>query len=167
MSTTTTKTIISTRKKLGFSSEQAKEVTEPLKIALANYQMLYHKLRNFHWNVDGADFFELHEEFENDYTELFDQIDVLAERIRVFNIKPMLSMKDVTDISEIDDVEKELSSREMVEQIIKDYNILHGKLLDALDISLNVGDNVTEQMITDLMRYIEKRNWMYSAWYKK
>ena len=140
MSTTTTKTIISTRKKLGFTTDQAQELTQPLKIALANYQMLYHKLRNFHWNVDGPDFFELHEEFENDYTELFDQIDILAERIRVFNIKPMLSMKGVSDLSDVEDVDKELTSREMVKEIINDYNILHGKLLDALDIALNIGE---------------------------
>lgn len=164
---TTTKTITTTRKKLGFTAEQAKELSSPLKIALANYQMMYHKLRNFHWNIDGPDFFELHEEFENDYTELFSQIDILAERIRVFNIKPMLSMRDVSEIADIDDIDGEMSSGEMVTKIIEDYNILHGKLLDALDIALNVGDNVSEQMITDLMRYIEKRNWMYNAWSKK
>jgi starvation-inducible DNA-binding protein len=161
------RTINTTRKKLGFTATQSDEMVTPLKISLANYQMLYHKLRNFHWNVDGSDFFELHEEFESDYTELFDQIDILAERIRVFNVKPMLSLEVISDMSEIEDIKDELSSREMVSTLVEDFNILHNKLLDALDVALSIGDNVSEQMITDLMRFIEKRNWMYTAWLRK
>lgn len=139
---------------------------EPLKLSLANYQMLYHKLRNFHWNVDGSDFFELHEEFENDYNTLASHIDIIAERIRVFNYKPMLSMEVISDMSDIEDVKNELEAREMVKMLIGDFNLLHNKLLDCLDVALSIGDNVSEQMITDLMRYVEKRNWMYSAWIK-
>lgn len=160
------RTINTTRKKLGFTTKQADEMVEPLKISLANYQMLYHKLRNFHWNVEGSDFFELHAEFENDYTELFKQIDILAERIRVFDVKPMLSLEVISDMSDIEDIQNELTSREMIDTLIKDFNTLHNKLLDSLDVALSIGDNVSEQMITDLMRYIEKRNWMYSAWIK-
>ena len=158
------RTIHTNRKKLGFTTKQSSEMIAPLKIALANYQMFYHKLRNFHWNVDGSDFFELHAEFENDYTELFKQIDILAERIRVFDVKPMLSLELINEMSEIEDIKDELSSRDMVDTVIKDFNVLHNKLLDALDVALSIGDNVSEQMITDLMRYMEKRNWMYSAW---
>lgn len=158
------RTIHTNRKKLGFTTKQSSEMIAPLKIALANYQMFYNKLRNFHWNVDGSDFFELHAEFENDYTELFKQIDILAERIRVFDVKPMLSLELINEMSEIEDIKDELSSRDMVDTVIKDFNVLHNKLLDALDVALSIGDNVSEQMITDLMRYMEKRNWMYSAW---
>jgi starvation-inducible DNA-binding protein len=158
--------ITTTRKKLGFTTKQSSEMVGPLMHTLTNYQMLYHKFRNFHWNVEGSDFFELHAEFENDYTELAEHIDIVAERIRVFNHKPMLSMQQISEVSEITDIENELSARDMVLSIVDDYNIMHNKLLDALDVALSIGDNVTEQMITDLMRYIEKRNWMYSTWAK-
>jgi len=159
-------TISSTRKKLGFTSKQSTEIVEPLIATLANYEMLYHKLRNFHWNVEGSDFFELHAEFENDYTELAEHIDIIAERARVFTHKPMLSLKKIAELSEIEDVDDEMSARDMVMMLISDFNSLHNKLLDTLDVALSIGDNVSEQMITDLMRYIEKRNWMYSTWIK-
>ncbi|WP_111684540.1 Dps family protein [Winogradskyella tangerina] len=153
-------------KKLGFTLEEGSELVTGLKHLLANYQMFYHKLRNFHWNVEGPDFFELHEEFENEYTTVAASIDTIAERMRIFNIKPMLSLKDISSIATINDIEKPLSATAMVSEILKDYELLHDGLLNVLNISLNIGDNATEQMVTDFMRRIEKRNWMFTSWCK-
>lgn len=89
METLTKKTNTSPKKtyrKLGFTYLETAEIVVHLKELIANYIVHYHKLRNFHWNVDGADFFELHQEFENEYNVVKENIDVLAERIRVFGI---------------------------------------------------------------------------------
>jgi starvation-inducible DNA-binding protein len=153
-------------KKLGFTVDEGSEIITGLKHLLANYQMFYHKLRNYHWNIEGADFFELHEEFEKEYLTIAESIDIIAERMRIFNVKPMLTLKDISNIAIIKDVEKELSATAMVSDIVKDYEVLHGNLLNVLNISLNIGDNVTEQIVTDFMRRIEKRNWMFTAWCK-
>ncbi|WP_299112079.1 DNA starvation/stationary phase protection protein [uncultured Winogradskyella sp.] len=153
-------------KKLGFTLEEGSEIVTGLKHMLANYQMFYHKLRNFHWNIEGPDFFELHEEFEKEYKTVAESIDIIAERMRIFNIKPMLSLKDISNIATIKDIEKPLTATAMVSEVLKDYEILHDNLLNVLNISLNIGDNVTEQMMTDFMRRIEKRNWMFTSWCK-
>jgi len=165
METITLKKNINT-KKLGFTVEEGSELVTGLKHMLANYQMFYHKLRNFHWNVEGPDFFELHEEFENEYTTVAESIDTIAERMRIFNIKPMLSLKDIAHMATIKDIEEPLTATAMVSEVLKDYEILHDNLLNVLNISLNIGDNVTEQLATDFMRRIEKRNWMFTAWCK-
>ena len=101
---------------------------------------------------------------EKDKTQ--NNIDEIAERIRVFGIKPRLSLKEVIDLSEIKDMEKSYSAMDMVREVLKDFEVLHDKMLDVLNAALEIGDNSTEQMITDFMRDLEKRNWMYISWIK-
>ena len=48
--------------------------------------MHYHKLRNFHWNVDGADFFELHQEFEDEYNTVKENIDILPKEFEYLEL---------------------------------------------------------------------------------
>ena len=160
--TQTTKTY----KKLGFTHLETAEIVVHLRRLIANYQIHYHKLRNFHWNVEGSDFFELHEEFEKEYNWVKETIDDLAERIRVFGIKPSMSLKEVIEMADIKEADQKLSSIGMVSEVLKDFEKIHNSLLDVLTASLDNGDTVTEQMITDKMRYLEKRNWMYTSWCK-
>ena len=60
--------------KLGFSKLEATEIILPLNELLANYQTHFHKLQNFHWNVKGRDFFELHEQCSQMLHDTFFQI---------------------------------------------------------------------------------------------
>ncbi|MBT8385596.1 MAG: DNA starvation/stationary phase protection protein, partial [Bacteroidia bacterium] len=134
---------------------------------IANYYVHYHKLRNFHWNVETQDFFELHQEFENEYNTVIENIDIIAERIRVFGLKPSMSIKEMLNLSEIQEVKADkMSPIAMVTEVLKDFDILHNKMLDVINAALDTGDNVTEQMVTDFMRKLEKRNWMFTSWCK-
>ncbi|UMB59309.1 DNA starvation/stationary phase protection protein [Lutibacter sp. A80] len=163
----TNTSIKKTYRKLGFTYLETAEIVVNINELIANYTVHYHKLRNFHWNVDGADFFELHQEFENEYNLVKEHIDTLAERIRVFGIKPSMTMKEILDVSEIKEVKADkMTSVEMVNQVLKDYDILHNKMLNVVNAALDIGDNVTEQIITDFMRILEKRNWMFTSWVK-
>ena len=153
-------------KKLGFTYLETAEIVVTLNTLLANYQVFYNKLRNFHWNVEGADFFELHAEFENEYNTVKKNIDVLAERIRVFGIKPNFTLKKTLELSEIKETEKEMSSIEMVSEVLKDYEILHNNMMSALGTALDTGDVATEQSMTDFLRALEKRNWMFTSYLK-
>lgn len=88
-------------RKLGFDNEETKEIVESLNKLMANYHVHYQKLRNYHWNVEGHSFFELHEFFELEYNAVKLQIDEIAERIRVFGKKPVSTLKEYLEISEI------------------------------------------------------------------
>jgi starvation-inducible DNA-binding protein len=116
--------------------------------------------------VEGPDFFELHEEFEKDYNRVKVNIDDIAERIRVFGLKPMLSMSDVQKLSDVKETNKKMTPLDMVRDVLKDYEIIHASLLDTLNASLETGDSATEYFINELIRDIEKRNWMYTSWCK-
>jgi len=154
-------------RKLGFTFLETAEIVVALNQLLANYQVHYHKLRNFHWNIEGQDFFELHQEFENEYNSVKSNIDIIAERIRVFGLKPSMSMTEILVLSEIKEIKSDkMSAIGMTTEVLKDFDILHDKMLDVVNAALDAGDNVTEQIVTDFMRNIEKRNWMFTSWCK-
>jgi starvation-inducible DNA-binding protein len=154
-------------RKLGFTYLETAEIVVSLNQLMANYFVHYTKLRNFHWDVDSQDFFELHQEFEKEYHTVMQNIDTIAERIRVFGLKPSMTISQILVISEIKEVKADkMSSTEMVTEVLKDYEILHDKMLNAMNAALETGDNVTEQIVTDFMRNLENRNWMFTAWCK-
>ncbi|GAA4272012.1 DNA starvation/stationary phase protection protein [Aquimarina gracilis] len=153
-------------KKLGFSYLETAEIVVVLNKLLANYIVHYHKLRTFHWNVEGGDFFELHEQFELEYNEVKEQTDIIAERIRVFGLKPKSTLQKHLNMADIKEQEKEVSPLEMVHEVLNDFRILHDSLLDVLNAALESGDTVTEEIITQFMRRLEKRHWMFTAWSK-
>ena len=155
-----------TYKKLGFTYLDTADIVVRLKQVLANYQVHYHKLRKYHWNVEGPDFFELHGEFENDYNDIKEKIDTVAERIRVFGLKPMMNMKDAIQLSQIKETEEELTALDMVREILSDYEIMHEDILEAIKVSLDTGDSATELMLNQFITDLEKRNWMYTSWCK-
>ncbi len=155
-----------TFKKLGFTYLETAEIVVTLNTLLANYQVFYNKLRNFHWNVEGPDFFELHEEFENEYNTTKKNIDVVAERIRVFGMKPNFTLQKTLDMAQIKEPSKELTAIEMVREVLRDYETLHNNMLDGINASLDTGDVVTENMLTEFMTHLEKRNWMFTSYLK-
>ncbi len=100
-----------------------------LKQILSDYQVHYHKLRNFHWNVEGGDFFELHQEFEDDYNNTKKIIDEIAERIRVFGQNPALTLEEILKNTKIKESKGLETSRDLVKNILKDYSKLDKKYL--------------------------------------
>lgn len=159
-------TITKPFKKLGFSYLDAAEIIVNLRQLLIEYQIHYHKLRNYHWNVQGSDFFELHKEFEDEYIKVQKQIDIIAERINVFGQQPQMTLNDVVKNSKIKENMDIVHSRDMVEDILIDFGILHGTMLEVLNASLKIGDIATENIITEFIQDLEKRNWMFTSWLK-
>lgn len=154
-------------KELGFESKEAVAVVGSLNHLLANYQIHYQKLRNFHWNVEGDDFFELHALFEEEYNDVKVRIDTIAERIRVFGKRPLSTLTSYLSTAEIAESSTELSSEEMVNEIINDYDILLSFLIECYEQAQMVGDIVTADIMTQYVKETEKKHWMLSAFNKQ
>jgi starvation-inducible DNA-binding protein len=153
-----------TYRKLGFSDEETLEIVEALDKFLANLQVHYQKLRNFHWNVEGKDFFELHTQFELEYNEVKVQIDEVAERIRVFGKKPTSTMAGYLALSEIEEASEETASEDMVQEILNDFEVLMSFMVEAIEAAENIGDSATADLISGFLKRTEQRHWMFSAW---
>lgn len=156
-----------TYKKLGFDSEETKEVVENLNKLLANLHVHYQKLRNYHWNVVGHDFFELHEVFEQEYDAVKLEIDEVAERIRVFGKTPISTLKEYLEVSEIEETGTDLDSTKMVDEILSDFEILLSFMVDTTVAAAEIDDVATEDLITGYIVRTEKMHWMLTAFNTK
>ncbi len=67
---------------LGVKEEHLQLVSEELNKLLADETILYIHTRNYHWNIEGANFSEMHLFYEKQFTALGDILDDIAERIR-------------------------------------------------------------------------------------
>lgn len=152
-----------TYKKLGFDAEETKEVVDNLNKLLANLHVHYQKLRNYHWNVVGHDFFELHGVFEQEYNAVKLEIDEVAERIRVFGKTPISTMKEYLEVAEIEETGTDLSSKEMVTEILSDFEILLSFMVDTIVAAQEIDDIATEDLITGYITRTEKMHWMLTA----
>lgn len=152
-------------KKLGYSKEESKSIVDALNVLLANYHVHYQKLRNYHWNVKGADFFDIHEQFEAQYDQAKLNIDEIAERIRVFGFRPMSTLTEYLEHADIEETptEAKMNGMEMVEEILNDFEILLSYMVDAADAAIEIGDVATEDMIKKFVVQMEKTHWMFTA----
>jgi len=153
--------------KLGWSTEEVDKISHALNSVLANYSVHYQKLRNFHWNVKGSDFFDLHMEFESQYTEAQDHIDEIAERIRLYGETPLSNMKDYLNESEIKEAAPTLTSDLMIRDLLSDYRVLLQYLAAGVDIAAEQHDAGTENMLKGFIKKIEKHHWMLTAFLAK
>ncbi len=153
-----------TIKKLGFNNKDKTQLTNELNLLIASYHVHYQKLRNFHWNVEGNDFFELHEKFEELYNFSKVNIDNIAERVRVFGDRPMASLKEYLEHSKINEPEKALNATNMVKSILEDFEILIKQMVETLDIANKIGDVSTIDLLTKILKQTEKYFWMFRSY---
>lgn len=153
--------------KLGWTTEEIQNICTALNHLLANYSVHYQKLRNYHWNVKGNDFFDLHIEFENQYNEAHKNIDEIAERIRIFQETPVSTLKEYLEMSDVKETSTTLSAELMVREILSDYRILLEQMFTAVDIAVEQRDSGTERMVKGFIHNIEKHHWMLSAFLAK
>lgn len=152
---------------LGFESEETKISVDLLNELLCNLQVHYQKLKSFHWNVEGGDFYDLHDQFQLEYEAVAQEIDAIAERIRVFGFRPLSTLKDYLSISNIEEVSPELKASEMVKEIINDYEILLSYMIEVIEHADETADVSTSLLITEFMRRTEKSHWKLTAFSKK
>lgn len=152
-----------TYKKLGFEQKEKTKLTKELNLLIASYHVHYQNLRNFHWNVQGSDFFDLHEKFEELYNFSKKNIDDIAERIRVFGDRPMVSLQDYLEHSSIKEPSGVMQSSEMVNHVLEDFEILLGQMISALDVANEIGDVSTIDLLIKMVKQTEKYYWMLSA----
>ncbi|MBU5591481.1 DNA starvation/stationary phase protection protein [Clostridium sp. MSJ-4] len=140
-------------------------LTKELNVYLANLNILYVKLHNYHWNVNGTGFFELHAQFENFYNQVSLDLDAVAERLLTIGERPAASMKEYLEIATIEEKSSEaISSKESVELVIKDFKLMLDSSNNILKIAEELKDVPTADMLTQFIANYEKTLWMLEAY---
>jgi starvation-inducible DNA-binding protein len=148
---------------IGISKENRTEISEGLKCLLADSYTLYLQTHNFHWNVTGLQFRELHLMFEEHYTELAIAVDDIAERIRTLDVPAPGTYKEFSKLSSIKEVDGVPSSSEMVELLTRGHEQVIKTSRKVLKIAQGADDESTAALVSDRMRIHEKTAWMLRA----
>lgn len=149
--------------KLGFNKDEAGELVEALNLLLANYSVEYQKIRNFHWNVVGSDFFDVHEKLEEEYLYAATSIDEIAERVRMLGFRPLSTLAEFLEFSDIEETTETPGSDEIMKAVVEDYETLLSFMIDVADLAVEYGDLGTESMMRTMIQTLEKKHWMFSA----
>jgi len=139
------------------------QVINNLNEQLANWNLLFVKLHNYHWNVKGSDFFTLHEKFENLYDEVAGHIDEVAERILALGAVPAGSLKEYLELATLSEATGRENSREMVEQIIADFKVIVANAKVGIEIAGDAGDDTSVDLLTQVIVALEKHIWLFTA----
>jgi starvation-inducible DNA-binding protein len=148
---------------IGISEEGRLKIAEGLKRLLADSYTLYLQTHNFHWNVTGMQFRELHLMFEEHYTELAIAVDDIAERIRTLDVAAPGTYKEFARLSSIKEVEGVPASMEMVELLTKGHEQVIKTCREVLKVAQEFDDESTASLVSDRMRIHEKTSWMLRA----
>lgn len=147
---------------LAYKSEKnSKAIADALQSVLADTYVLYFKTHSFHWNVEGINFKTLHVLFEEQYTELWNATDIIAERIRALGSYGPLSFKDILETGNLQETGQLPDAKEMIIQLANDNEaIVAESLSPALLKAQELGDEATVGMLVDRIEIHEQAAWM-------
>lgn len=147
---------------LGLAEQKQKDVAGRLQIFLAESYALYLKTQNYHWNVTGKHFYGLHNMFEEQYTELAESIDEIAERVRALGEKAPGSFKRFNEMSELSEPISG-SAEDMVADLTKSHEFIVRKAREFVDFAEENGDVGTADFLTARIEVHEKAAWMLKS----
>lgn len=135
-------------------------IAESLRFTLADSYALYLKTQNYHWNVTGAHFKTLHDLFQNQYTDLANAIDVIAELIRTLGEKAPGDFQTYANLTKIKAGNVDADWHTMVHDLADDQIIAQETIQNTLTIANQAGDEVIAHAMIDRLTQHKKNHWM-------
>ncbi|KON71015.1 DNA starvation/stationary phase protection protein [Peribacillus butanolivorans] len=130
---------------------------------IANFSVLYTKIHNYHWFVNGPHFFELHQKLEELYKEVTSNYDELAERLLAIGEKPVATLKEYLELTTIEEATGNENTEDMVQSVISDFEKLSEEFLEIIAVA-EEEDPVTADMLTGMKKSLNKHSWMLRAY---
>lgn len=150
---------------IGLDNSKIEGVVKALNNYLADLNVLYVKIHNLHWNIEGNGFFQLHSVYEGYYEAMSKSLDEVAERILILGGRPAASMKEYLELASIKELEsKAINSSESIEIIAKDFNSMLEQSREILAIANDANDEGTIDLISGFIGEYEKALWMFKAY---
>ena len=136
-------------------------ITEDLNLLLSNLNVFFRKLQNYHWNIKGEDFYNVHTKLEELYNDVNEQIDEIAEHILIIDGQPLGTMKDYLGITQIQEAKNEkICSNKIFETILKDYNSLIENVTKVKEDADNEKKYATSALMDEYLLDFKKKVWM-------
>ncbi len=150
---------------IGIGENHLQPLATMLNTLLADEYVLYTKTRNYHWNVTGANFMEMHKLFESQYEWIDSAIDDIAERSRSLGHYSLGSLKQFLTITRLIEDEAPTNAKQMLQNLLNDHEtiirILRNDVAASADQYKDAG---TSDFLTGLMEQHEKTAWFIRSY---
>jgi starvation-inducible DNA-binding protein len=154
-------TIQKNNAQIGISEQDSAAVIDILTKALADEYVLYTKTRNYHWNVVGPHFNDLHKFFEGQYDQTSADIDEIAERIRALGGKAVATITEFLQHTRLEEHSGEYpDSKSMVGNLVADHQTIIQNIRKDIKSCEQHNDVGTEDFLTGMLEKHEKTAWM-------
>jgi len=151
----------------GISAKDRAAIAGGLSRLLADTYLLYLKTHNFHWNVEGPMFQTLHQMFMDQYTEAWNAIDSIAERIRALGHYAPGSYKQYVRLAAVKEADGVPKAEQMVRQLIEGQETVARTARSVLPLAERANDQATLDLLTQRLNIHEKNAWMLRSLLKK
>jgi starvation-inducible DNA-binding protein len=152
---------------IGISEKNLQEVALELNKVLADEFILYAKTRNYHWNVEGSNFMEMHKFYESQFEQLDEIIDNVAERIRALGHYAEARLKDYIELTHLSEEEYTNKQSKQLGNLLQDHESIIENLRKLITVfSDEYKDLGTTDFVTGLMEQHEKMAWFIRSYGK-
>ena len=148
---------------IGINKEQREKIAKGLSHLLADSYTLYLKTHNFHWNVTGPMFNTLHLMFMGQYTEQWNALDLIAERIRALGVPAPGTYREFAKLTVIKESEGVPNATEMLKQLLAGQEAVTRTARGLFPLVEKAGDESSADLLTQRMQIHEKNAWMLRA----
>jgi starvation-inducible DNA-binding protein len=145
---------------IGISASNRREIADALSRVLADTYTLYLKTHNYHWNVTGPMFNDLHAMFMTQYTELWNSVDLVAERIRSLGFPAPGTYRAFVELSSIKEDDKLPDAKGMLKGLLKGHETTARTCREAFAPAERGNDQPTIDILTERLQVHEKTAWM-------
>jgi starvation-inducible DNA-binding protein len=140
------------------------KLMELLNKNLANLQLFYVKLHNYHWNVKGMNFKPVHEMTEAYYDYFAEQYDEVAERIVQLGGKPLATLNDyLKNASLKKESKKTFDVKYVLGSVLSDFKLLNDDFKEIAKVAGENGDVPSSNIADENVAWLEKQIWMIKA----
>ena len=145
---------------IGISADEREKIAQGLSALLADSYTLYLMTHNFHWNVTGPQFNSLHQMFMAQYTEQWNAIDIMAERIRALGHAAPGTYKEFVKLASIKEVEGVPNANDMIRHLVAAQEATARTARKLYPVVEAANDQPTADVLTQRLEVHEKTAWM-------
>lgn len=150
----------------GKAARRDARVVDGLNLVLADSYALMGLTHLAHWNVEGSDFFPLHQAFEEQYKELFEAVDEIAERVRALDSYTAGGLSRLAKLAEMDEFTPPIPQKDYVAGLIVAHEKLIEDALHTREAAGQTNDLETQDLMIKRITWHQKATWMLKSYLK-
>ncbi len=139
-----------------------------LNVLLSDFVVCYHKIQNFHWYTKGANFFLIHEKLDELYDGIVAAVDEVAETMMMLELKPVASLKEFLEMSNIKETNDEMKSADdIMKHVLADFEMLLAEITVIKIAADEENVYLVSALMDEYMAQFSKSIWMVKQTLKK